>query len=149
MSGHRWSARTFRFGARPLAFCKRAELFAPVLIATAFGGCASFSPDGGMSAVSSMVAPALRNDAVKVSTGEAAAEAGAQTLGLLKSALSAEAAVRIALLNNKGLQAIYNELGIAEAVMVEASLPPNPTFLLRVCPDTLGRITKFSKHEPN
>jgi hypothetical protein len=22
-------------------------------------------------------------------------------------------------------------------------------FLLRVCPDTLGRITKFSKHEPN
>jgi len=130
MPGHRWSARTFRFGERPLAFCKRTALFAPVLIATAFGGCASFSPDGGMSAVSSMVAPALRNDAVKVSTGEAAAEAGAQTLGLLKSALSAEAAVRIALLNNKGLQAIYNELGIAEAVMVEASLPPNPTFLL-------------------
>jgi len=22
-------------------------------------------------------------------------------------------------------------------------------FSLRVCPDTLGRITKFSKHEPN
>ena len=21
--------------------------------------------------------------------------------------------------------------------------------VLRVCPDTLGRITKFSKHEPN
>ena len=24
-----------------------------------------------------------------------------------------------------------------------------PRLLLRVCPDTLGRITKFSKHEPN
>jgi hypothetical protein len=40
----------------------------------------------------------------------------------------AEAAVEVALLNNKGLQAAFNELGIAEAVMIEASLPPNPTF---------------------
>ena len=42
MPGHRWSARTFRFGARPLAFCKRTALFAPVLIATAFGAVAYF-----------------------------------------------------------------------------------------------------------
>ena len=40
----------------------------------------------------------------------------------------AEAAVEVALLNNKGLQAAFNELGIAEAVMIEASLPPNRTF---------------------
>ena len=38
--------------------------------------------------------------------------------------------MRIALLNNKGLQASYNGLGIAEAVMVEASLPPSPTISL-------------------
>jgi hypothetical protein len=49
---------------------------------------------------------------------------------LLSATLSADSAVRIALLNNKGLQASYNELGIAEAAMVEASLPPNPTFSL-------------------
>ena len=30
----------------------------------------------------------------------------------------AEAAVEVALLNNKGLQAAFNELGIAEAVMI-------------------------------
>jgi len=36
----------------------------------------------------------------------------------------------VALLNNKGLQAAYNELGIAEAVMVQASLPPSPRFAL-------------------
>jgi hypothetical protein len=35
--------------------------------------------------------------------------------------------VRIAILNNKGLQAAFNELGIAEAVMAEQMLPPNPT----------------------
>jgi outer membrane protein TolC len=34
--------------------------------------------------------------------------------------------VQIALLNNRGLQAAYNELAIAEAAMVGASLPPNP-----------------------
>jgi outer membrane protein TolC len=36
-------------------------------------------------------------------------------------------AVQIALLNNRGLQAAYDELGIAEAVRVQQSLPPNPT----------------------
>lgn len=38
--------------------------------------------------------------------------------------------MQVALLNNKGLQAAYNYLGIAEAIMVKASLPPNPTFSL-------------------
>ena len=45
---------------------------------------------------------------------------------LLKRALTADNAVQIALLNNRGLQAAYNELGIAEANMVAESLPPNP-----------------------
>jgi outer membrane protein TolC len=49
---------------------------------------------------------------------------------LLKSILSAEAAVQIALLNNKGLQAAYNELGISEARFVAATLPPAPTVSL-------------------
>jgi outer membrane protein TolC len=49
---------------------------------------------------------------------------------LLEQPLSAQAAVRIALLNNKALQAAYNELGIAEAVMVQASQPPGPKLSL-------------------
>ncbi|MBA5819357.1 TolC family protein, partial [Escherichia coli] len=44
--------------------------------------------------------------------------------------LSADAAVQIALLNNRGLQAAYNELAIEEARAVEASLPPNPAISL-------------------
>jgi outer membrane protein TolC len=39
-----------------------------------------------------------------------------------------DAAVQIALLNNRGLQASYNELALAEADLVQESLPPNPTF---------------------
>ena len=80
--------------------------------------------------VNAVVAPQLGSAAVKVGSNEAAAEAVARTRALLRSPLSAEAAVRIALLNNKGLQASYNELGIAEAVMVQASLPPSPTISL-------------------
>jgi outer membrane protein TolC len=36
--------------------------------------------------------------------------------------------VQVALLNNKGLQAAYNELALAETDLIEQSLPPNPTF---------------------
>jgi outer membrane protein TolC len=44
--------------------------------------------------------------------------------------LTADAAVQIALLNNRDLQAAYNELGIAETVRVRASMPANPRFSL-------------------
>lgn len=119
MPGHQWSVGTFRLGT---VLC--------LALGAAASGCASFSPDGGMNAVSAVVAPELRADVAKVSTEEDAADANARTLQLLKSPLSVEAAVRVALLNNKGLQSAFNELGIAEAVMVEARLPPNPTFSL-------------------
>jgi outer membrane protein TolC len=108
----------------------RRALLALVFIAAAAGGCASFSPDGGMNAVSSIAAPELRSDVVKAGTDEAAAAVRTRVSRLLASALSPDAAVRIALVNNKGLQAAFNELGIAEAAKVEASLPPNPTFSL-------------------
>jgi len=47
---------------------------------------------------------------------------------LLRAPLSPDAAVQIALLNNAELQAAYNRLGVAEAVAVQASRPPLPTF---------------------
>jgi outer membrane protein TolC len=83
-----------------------------------------------MALVNGIVAPELKSDIVKLSSKDLAGEAHPRAARLLGSTLSADAAVRIALLNNKGLQAAYNELGIAEAAMVEASLPPNPTFSL-------------------
>jgi outer membrane protein TolC len=38
-------------------------------------------------------------------------------------------AVQIALLNNRGLQASYGELGISEADLVQAGRLPNPGFM--------------------
>jgi hypothetical protein len=65
-----------------------------------------------------------------VNDEDVAGNAHVRTMQLLSATLSADGAVGVALLNSKGLQASYNELGIAEAAMVEVSLPPNPTFSL-------------------
>src|SRR5579862_1945054 len=83
-------------------------------LALANAACASFSRDGGMDAVSAIAATELNKDVGKIDSDAAAAAARARVRTLLASALSADAAVQIALLNNKQLQAAYNELGIAE-----------------------------------
>jgi outer membrane protein TolC len=130
MPGHRLSARIHQLGTSRLAFRRRLRIAAALLLAAACGGCAALSPDGGMALVNGIVAPELKSEVVKVNGEDVAGEAHARAAHLLGSMLSADGAVRVALLNNKGLQASYNELGIAEAAMVEASLPPNPTFSL-------------------
>src|SRR2546430_383205 len=56
------------------------------------------------------------------------AQAQAAVSSLLSRPLTAESAVQIALLNNHTLQATYEELGIAQADLVEAGLLRNPIF---------------------
>jgi outer membrane protein TolC len=92
--------------------------------------CKTLSPDGGMDTVAEVAGDALHKDVVAIRTPEQAEAARAKVERLLRRPLTADAAVQIALLNNRGLQAEYNDLGIAEAAMVEASLPPNPTVSL-------------------
>jgi outer membrane protein TolC len=91
-------------------------------------GCASFSPDGGLGAVNAITGPAVGTDAVALRTPEDAANAEAQVKALLRKPLTADRAVQIALLSNRDLQAAFNTLGLSEAALVQASLPPNPTF---------------------
>jgi outer membrane protein TolC len=130
MSGHHPFAPIRWLATNLPALRKRLRLAAAVGLTAACGGCAAFSPDGGMATVNGIVASTFNSDAVKVSGEDLAGEAHARAANLLGSTLSADAAVRIAFLNNKGLQASYNELGLAEAAKIEASLPPNPTFSL-------------------
>src|SRR6266542_5268542 len=104
-------------------------------------GCKTFSPDGGMDVVASIADRDLKKDVVAVRTEEDAARARSHVARLLKRSLTADAAVQIALLNNRGLQAAYNELGISEARMIAASLPPNPrTTITHVASGTLGEF---------
>ena len=96
----------------------------------ALGGCGKFSPDGGMTLVAEQTSGILGKDAVKMRTEDNSAGAQARVRSLLSKPLTADAAVEIALLNNRALQAVYNELGASEAEMVEASLPPAPLLSL-------------------
>jgi outer membrane protein TolC len=93
-------------------------------------GCASFSPDSGMGVVTATVSQDLGKQAAALRTPDDAAAARSTTARLLSRPLSADAAVQVALLNNRGLQAAYNELAIEEARAVEGSLPPNPAISL-------------------
>ena len=99
-----------------------------VLAALSISGCAAFSPDGGMTDVSDLTSQSINKDVAFVRTAEGAAAVEARVRQLLARTLTADAAVQIALLNNKGLQAAYNELALAETDLVEQSLPPNPVF---------------------
>jgi outer membrane protein TolC len=101
---------------------------APLVCAALLGGCKTFSPDGGMDTVAAIAGQGLNKDVVQVRSAEDAAVAHDAVARLLQRQLTGDAAVQIALLNNLGLQAAYNRLGIAEAVMVQASRPPVPTF---------------------
>ena len=101
----------------------------PILVLTsALAGCASFSPDGGMGVVSDVTEKAIVKDVAFVRTKDEATTVDVAVRRLLARNLTADAAVQLALLNNKGLQAAYNELALAETDLVADSLPPNPTF---------------------
>jgi outer membrane protein TolC len=96
--------------------------------AALLAGCRTFSPDGGMGPVAAIIGGNLNKDVVAVRTPEDDIFARNAVERLLKKPLTADGAVQIALLNNRGLQAAYNELGIAEAIMVASSRPPAPSF---------------------
>ena len=104
-----------------------AKLIAVLGTALFLSACKTLSPDGGMDLVAGIAATELHKDVAVIRHPEEAIIVRERVEELLRRPLSADAAVQIALLNNRGLQAAYNALGIAEADMVEASLPPSPT----------------------
>src|SRR5512139_3661051 len=117
----------------------RTLAFAAALAAW-LGGCASFSRDGGFDAVESATRARIGQDVVWSRDDASRAQTQARIDALLAQPLSADAAVQIALLNNPGLQAAFNTLGIAEADWVAAQRLPNPGF-------SIGRLTRGSEVE--
>jgi len=111
-----------------------------LLSATLLGGCAGFAPDGGFGAIETAAQTRLQKDVVWARDAEARSAIDARIDALLAQPLTADAAVQIALLNNPGLQAAFNTLGIAEADWVAARRLPNPGF-------SLGRLARGSEVE--
>ena len=99
-----------------------------MLSAALLGGCASFSPDGGFDAIQSATQSRIQKDVVWSRDDASRSQTQARIDALLAQPLAADDAVQIALLNNPGLQAAFNTLGIAEADWVAAQRLPNPGF---------------------
>ena len=91
-------------------------------------GCASFSPDGGAGRVADLTrertgqAPSYQRSLGEVDSVQA------RIAEVLTQPLTANSAVELAFLNNRGLQASFSELGIAESELVRAGRLRNPSF---------------------
>lgn len=91
-------------------------------------GCATVSLNAGFSEVSALVE---ERGGLKVfwNNGTDLDQQAAEKLkALLKNKLTVDDAVQIALLNNRELQAVYSDLGVAQADLVQAGLLSNPIF---------------------
>ncbi len=99
-------------------------LVVPVLLSS----CATVNLNAGFSEVSTLVEERGKARIVWNSGTDLDKEAAEMVRTLLRGKLAAGNAVQVALLNNRGLQAIYSELGVAQADLVQAGLLKNPIF---------------------
>lgn len=119
---------------------RRSGLIVVVLVSAVLAGCASFSPDAGFSSIESAAKDKLGKD-VRWARSDADVDTiDRRVRELLAKPLSVEDAVQVALLNNRGLQARFQDLGITEAEVVQAGRLPNPGF-------TFGRLRRGDEVE--
>lgn len=98
------------------------------VLALVLGGCATFSRDGGLDAVSTMTSERSGQDIRLPKASDDSDASRAELERLLQAPLTADSAVRVALLNNRGLRASLAGLGVAEADLVQAGRMSNPSF---------------------
>jgi len=97
-------------------------------LVTFVSGCASIPKDAGFDNVRNLVAERT-GQRVHWLQGGPEDETVADTVRvMLKQELTVDQAVQIALLNNRRLQATYENLGLAQANLVQAGLLRNPVF---------------------
>src|SRR5262245_39260942 len=100
---------------------------AGALGAVVVAGCANIAPRAGFDAVTDLVAARSPGRTIEWNQGTPEDEAAARHVQeLLGDELDIDSAVQIALLNNRSLQAVYAQLGIAQADLVQAGLLQNP-----------------------
>ena len=116
---------TLRSLHSPPCACGRVLVVAAVALLT---GCASPNPDAAFAPVQRTARQHLNKELQWARGGDDQQRIDARVTELLAKPLSADDAVQLALLNNRGLQASYFELGIGEAELVQASRLPNPGF---------------------
>ena len=91
-------------------------------------GCETFDQRAGFSDVGTAVETRSGKRVVWNLGTELDTQVAEEVRVLLENALTADAAGQVGLLNNRGLQALYAELGVAQADLVRAGLLSNPVF---------------------
>jgi cobalt-zinc-cadmium efflux system outer membrane protein len=91
-------------------------------------GCTSMGLDAGFQDVRTTVEERHQVQIFWNNGTELDKEAAKKLGSLLNRKLTADDAVQIALLNNRELQAVYSDLGVAQADLVQAGLLSNPIF---------------------
>lgn len=104
------------------------KLALPAFVLLTLAGCASVPKDAGFADVRQSVGERL-GERVEWRRGDSEdAAVDAQVKAVLHEPLTMDAAVRVALLNNRSLQAEYEELGVAQSDLIQAGLLKNPVF---------------------
>ena len=91
-------------------------------------GCATFDQRAGFSDVSTAVEARSGKRVVWNLSTELDAQVAQEVHALLQDTLTVDGAIQVALLNNRNLQALYADLGVAQADLVQAGLLRNPVF---------------------
>jgi cobalt-zinc-cadmium efflux system outer membrane protein len=91
-------------------------------------GCATFDQRAGFADISTAVEARSGKRVVWNLNTELDAQVDQQVRALLQDTLTVDGAIQVALLNNRTLQALYAELGVAQADLVQAGLLRNPVF---------------------
>ena len=103
-------------------------MIAGLASAALMSGCVSVPREAGSPSVRQMVMDRM-GQRIEWNQGTAADKQAADAVhAMLQRELTADDAVQVALLNNQNLQATYEDLGIAQAELVEVGLLKNPSF---------------------
>ena len=105
---------------------KTARLLGGLAATALLAGCASLAPQQNLADLQQLTQG--RTAGAEVTLQRQSAEVQTQVTELLKNPLSAEAAVRVALLNNPTLHAALAQLDISDAQRVQAARLTNPHF---------------------
>lgn len=120
--------RTHLPALRPVSL-RSARLGVALSLLVLLSGCAQLVRRDGFGEVQTLVGErGLAQDVAWHDEAAARQQAESAVATLLARELTADAAVQLALLNNPGLQATYEDLGVAQADLVQAGLLENPRF---------------------
>ena len=115
--------RKFLF-RRPLILAIKS--ISSVIFPLVLSACTTFSTDGGFTDIAKVTKQRVGQDVQWQKSEQDKETAISRVNVLLQAPLTVDGAIQIALLNNRGLQATFFNLGISEADLVQAGQLPNP-----------------------